>query len=107
MTRPFATQELTEAGQSPWLDSISRELLDSGRLKGWIEERGLMGVTSNPSIFEKAITQPNGGYDADIRKLFRQKRLCAIRQCLFRIWVHLNNKAVCSGCDRRLRARSH
>jgi transaldolase len=46
---------LESLGQSVWMDFISRELLTSGRLKRLIEEDGLSGVTSNPSIFEKAI----------------------------------------------------
>ena len=46
---------LLEYGQSLWLDYIRRDLLTSGRLKKMIEEDGLRGMTSNPSIFEKAI----------------------------------------------------
>ena len=64
-------QELKKAGQSPWLDSISRKLLQSGLLKSYIEDDGLSGVTSNPSIFQKAISQGEG-YEADIQKLVRQ-----------------------------------
>ena len=44
-----------ELGQSIWLDNISRELLDSGTLARLIAEDGISGVTSNPTIFEKAI----------------------------------------------------
>ncbi|MCZ6906892.1 MAG: transaldolase, partial [Deltaproteobacteria bacterium] len=43
-------------GQSVWLDYIRRSLLTSGELARLIEEDGLRGVTSNPAIFEKAIT---------------------------------------------------
>jgi transaldolase/glucose-6-phosphate isomerase len=53
MTNPLRT--LQEYGQSVWLDFVSRELLKTGGLKKLIEEDGLRGVTSNPSIFEKAI----------------------------------------------------
>src|ERR1700678_4247950 len=42
-------------GQSVWLDYIRRSLISTGELKRLIEEDGLLGVTSNPSIFEKAI----------------------------------------------------
>ncbi|MFQ3639661.1 MAG: bifunctional transaldolase/phosoglucose isomerase, partial [Chloracidobacterium sp.] len=49
-------QALHEQGQSPWLDYIRRSLITSGELQRLIEEDGLMGVTSNPAIFEKAIT---------------------------------------------------
>ena len=47
---------LLELGQSPWMDYIRRDLLTSGTLKKMIQEDGLMGMTSNPTIFEKAIT---------------------------------------------------
>src|ERR1700724_2927525 len=43
-------------GQSPWRDYVRRDLLTSGNLKKMIQEDGLMGMTSNPTIFEKAIT---------------------------------------------------
>src|SRR5262245_21189230 len=60
--------ELQSYGQSVWLDNISKEILDSGGLRKLIEDDGLRGVTSNPTIFEKAI---NGSqdYDATLRKL--------------------------------------
>lgn len=48
-------QALTEAGQSAWLDNINRTLIESGQLKEMID-RGLRGLTSNPTIFEKAIS---------------------------------------------------
>jgi transaldolase / glucose-6-phosphate isomerase len=48
-------KELTKFGQSVWLDYIRRDLLTSGELKRLIEVDGLRGMTSNPSIFEKAI----------------------------------------------------
>jgi transaldolase len=47
---------LLEYGQSPWMDYIRRDLLTSGGLKKMIQEDGLRGMTSNPTIFEKAIT---------------------------------------------------
>lgn len=47
---------LSEFGQSPWMDYIRRDLLTSGGLKKMIQEDGLMGMTSNPTIFEKAIS---------------------------------------------------
>lgn len=58
MMNPVRT--LQDYGQSVWLDYISRHLLVSGELQRLIEEDGLRGVTSNPAIFEKAIT---GGTD--------------------------------------------
>ena len=52
-------------GQSIWMDNLSRTLIQSGELKKLIEERGIVGITSNPAIFEKAIVG-NAIYDADI-----------------------------------------
>ena len=49
-------KDLLQFGQSVWLDYIRRDLLTSGELKRLIEEDGLRGMTSNPAIFEKAIT---------------------------------------------------
>lgn len=60
-------------GQSLWLDYIHRDLLDSGELRRLIEQDGIRGVTSNPTIFEQAI---GGGtaYDAAIAALAREGR---------------------------------
>lgn len=63
MTNPLA--RLPEFGQSVWLDFVSRSLLEKGDLKRLIEEDGLRGVTSNPSIFEKAIGH-SGEYDDEL-----------------------------------------
>src|SRR5580704_17747856 len=46
-------------GQSPWTDYIRRDLLTSGGLKKYIDDDGLRGITSNPALFEKAITGSN------------------------------------------------
>jgi transaldolase len=56
---------LKNLGQAIWLDYTSRDLIISGQLRRWIEEDGLRGMTSNPSIFEHAI-QNTGNYDEDI-----------------------------------------
>jgi transaldolase len=61
---PIFTIEKTY-GQSIWMDNLSRTLIESGELKQMIEERGIVGITSNPAIFEKAIVG-NATYDADI-----------------------------------------
>jgi transaldolase len=60
-----ATAKLQELGQSLWLDNITREMLDSGQLQRYIEELSITGLTSNPSIFNKAIK--SGAYDEEIR----------------------------------------
>lgn len=65
-------QELTEFGQSIWLDYISRSLIDTGKLKQMIDT-GVRGMTSNPSIFDKAISSSND-YDVSINKLKQMKK---------------------------------
>jgi transaldolase len=60
-------QQAHEIGQSIWLDFIDRAFLDSGGLKDLVDD-GLRGVTSNPSIFEKAISKGDE-YDEDIARL--------------------------------------
>jgi transaldolase len=61
-----ATQLLHDLGQSIWLDNITRELLDSGTLKHYIDELSVTGLTSNPTIFDHAIKNSTA-YDAAIR----------------------------------------
>jgi len=61
-----ATETLHELGQSLWLDNITREMLDSGQLQTYIDEYSVTGLTSNPSIFDKAIA--SGGYDDAIHE---------------------------------------
>ena len=63
-----ATRELNRAGQSLWLDNITRELLSSGTLKRYIEELSITGLTSNPTIFDHAMKH-GSAYDEDIRQL--------------------------------------
>ena len=67
---------LQEYGQSVWLDYIRRSLITSGELQRLVEEDGLSGVTSNPAIFEKAITSSDD-YSAAIANLARQEHLDA------------------------------
>src|ERR1700744_6314466 len=62
-------RKLVEAGASPWLDLLSRSLVEDGQLARLVAEDSLRGVTSNPSIFEKAILQSDD-YDEQLRELF-------------------------------------
>ncbi|MEA3491039.1 MAG: transaldolase [Campylobacterota bacterium] len=57
-------EKLHNFGQSPWMDYIRRDLFASGELKSLISNDGISGVTSNPSIFEKAIAQSDEYQDA-------------------------------------------
>jgi len=63
-------QYLRELGQSLWLDSISRQMLDDGRLRRYVDEFGVTGLTSNPTIFDEAIG--SGAYDEDIARKSRE-----------------------------------
>src|SRR5438093_8138954 len=63
-----ALQRLAEFGQSVWIDFLSRELLDSGGLARLVREDAVVGVTSNPSIFEQAIAHGEA-YDEQLREL--------------------------------------
>jgi transaldolase len=60
-----AAQRLHALGQNLWLDNLSRELLDDGTMAGYIREFALTGLTSNPTIFDKAIRKTNR-YDRSI-----------------------------------------
>jgi len=62
---------LHQFGQSVWLDALGRGMFASGELRRWIDEDGLLGATSNPTIFEKAI-DGSRDYDGDIGALARE-----------------------------------
>jgi len=64
------TEALKRLGQSLWLDNITRSLLDSGAIARYIDQYAVTGLTSNPSIFDKAIA--SGDYDTAIRRLAGQ-----------------------------------
>ena len=59
------TQSLHDLGQSLWLDNITRDILNNGTLKRYIDEFSVTGLTSNPTIFEHAISK-SASYDGDI-----------------------------------------
>lgn len=60
-----ATLALHNLGQSLWLDNITRDLLDNGTLKRYIDDYSVTGLTSNPTIFDHAISK-SGSYDTEI-----------------------------------------
>lgn len=79
-------KELVAQGQSIWLDYISRGLIRSGELKRLVEEDGVRGVTSNPTIFEKAI----GGsaeYDDTLRAMLAQDPKTSVGQLYERLAI--------------------
>jgi len=69
-------KELVKLGQSVWLDYIRRDLIETGELKRLMDEDGLRGMTSNPSIFEKAIVESKY-YQDSLRELDRRTDLDA------------------------------
>ena len=74
-------KELEALGQSIWLDYIRRDLITSGKLKKMIEQDGLGGMTSNPAIFDKAISESHD-YDDLIDTLANKKSLPEIYDAL-------------------------
>jgi transaldolase len=67
-------RQLESAGQSPWLDDLHRSLIRHGELSRLIEEDGLKGMTSNPSIFERAIAETDE-YEAKLKDLVGKRNL--------------------------------
>ncbi|HEV2769861.1 MAG TPA: transaldolase [Solirubrobacteraceae bacterium] len=63
---PSALHQLAEHGQRPWLDVLSRQLVHSGDLERLVREDGIRGLTSNPTIFQKAIASGEG-YEEQLR----------------------------------------
>ena len=64
--------ELSELGQSVWIDFLSRQMLQSGKLAQMMEEDAVVGVTSNPTIFQKAISEGDA-YDEQLREVLGEE----------------------------------
>src|SRR3954451_4295302 len=64
--------ELSERGQSVWFDTLSRPLIETSELKRMMEEDAVVGVTSNPTIFQKALAEGDA-YDDQLRELLQQE----------------------------------
>ena len=69
MTNPLL--QLKAQGQSVWYDTVDREQLDNGLFKRLVDEDGIVGVTSNPTIFQKSISHGDA-YDEQITQLIRE-----------------------------------
>ncbi|MGH2908565.1 MAG: transaldolase [Solirubrobacteraceae bacterium] len=87
-------RSLAEAGTSPWLDLLSRSLVQSGELARLIAEDSLKGVTSNPSIFEKSILQSED-YDEQLHELLDSGDDLSTQE----IYEHLAIRDVQDACD--------
>ncbi|WP_288800823.1 transaldolase [Corynebacterium dentalis] len=72
LTPPQSVSDLEQAGTSVWLDDLSRDRIESGNLADVIENKGVVGVTTNPAIFAKAMSQGTA-YDAQINELSEKK----------------------------------
>jgi transaldolase len=65
-------QQLSDLGQSVWIDSLSREWLRTGELRRMMDEDAVVGVTSNPTIFQKAMSE-GGWYDDQLREVLDEE----------------------------------
>src|SRR6059058_1877264 len=63
--------ELSERGVAVWFDTLSRDLVHNGDLKRMMDEDAVVGVTSNPTIFQKALSQGNA-YDEQLKELLAE-----------------------------------
>src|SRR5919197_1894949 len=84
--------QLSELGQSVWVDSISRDWLQDGTLERFVREDAVVGVTSNPTIFDKAITHGDA-YDEQLRELTEE--LDDAKEIFWR----LAERDICQACD--------
>jgi transaldolase len=73
MAEKSRLHQLSELGQSVWIDYLSRELIHSGELERMTKEDAVVGVTSNPTIFQKAISSGEA-YDEQLREVLMEER---------------------------------
>jgi len=85
-------QQLSELGQSVWIDYLSRDLLRTGELERMMREDAVVGVTSNPTIFQKAISHGDA-YDEQLRELLERE------DDLKEIFLELAVRDVADACD--------
>jgi transaldolase len=85
--------KLSALGQSVWIDFLSRDLLETGDLKRRMEEDAVVGVTSNPTIFQKAISQ-GSRYDAQLKEILDSGEDDAKE-----IFLRLSSNDIADACD--------
>ena len=96
--------QLSALGQSVWIDYLSRDLIESGALAKAVADDAVVGVTSNPSIFEKALAHGHaydeqiGASDADARSVFLQ---LAMRDVATKDFIRAELRAVLEELDRK------
>jgi transaldolase len=84
--------ELSEHGQSVWIDSVSREMLETGELERLMREDAVVGVTSNPTIFQKALATGDW-YDEQLREVLEEETDPK------EIFLHLAVRDIQDACD--------
>ena len=84
--------QLSEAGVSVWIDNLSRDLIQSGELERMMREDAVVGITSNPTIFQKAISSGEA-YDAQLREVLEEETDPT------EIFIRLAAKDVTDACD--------
>jgi transaldolase len=84
--------KLSERGVSVWIDYLSRDLLETGELKRMMEEDAVVGVTSNPTIFQKAISQGER-YDEQLKELLAEESDPK------EIFLNLSARDIAAACD--------
>jgi transaldolase len=85
--------KLSALGQSVWIDYLSRDLLQTGKLAQLMEEDAVVGVTSNPTIFQKAISQGNR-YDAQLKEVLESGESDPKE-----IFLQLSSQDIADACD--------
>jgi transaldolase len=86
-------QKLSALGQSVWIDFLSRDLLQTGELERKMRDDAVVGVTSNPTIFQKAISQGNR-YDAQLKEILESGETDAKE-----IFLQLSSDDIADACD--------
>ncbi len=92
MAKKSNLHRLSELGQSVWIDYLSRDMLEGGELARLVEEDAVVGVTSNPTIFQKAISQ-GSAYDEQLRDLLARQTDAK------EIFLELSAQDVAAACD--------
>jgi transaldolase len=85
--------KLSALGQSVWIDYLSRDLLETGELERKMEEDAVVGVTSNPTIFQKAISEGNR-YDAQLKEILESGE-----EDPKEIFLQLSSRDIAAACD--------
>src|SRR6478736_3563440 len=84
--------QLSALGQSVWIDYLSRDMLHTGELAQFMRDDAVVGVTSNPTIFQKAISQGTA-YDEQLRALLEET------DDLREIFIRLSHDDIVEACD--------